>query len=1199
MDFYEMLDQALHLLRGRGRVSYRALKRQFDLDDEALEDLKEAILFDHPQAKDESGRGLVWAGRSAANQDPAPPAASPAPAPWTLDPNTYTPPHLAEKILTSRATLQGERKQVTVLFCDLANSTGMAEQLGAEAMHDVLNRFFKLALDAVHRYEGNVNQFLGDGFMALFGAPIAHEDHARRAVLAALELRRRIDAWNRAEAEQRDARVSLRMGMNTGTVVVGAIGDNLRMDYTAVGDTTNVAARLEGQATPGQIVISQTTHRLVEGYCRMRSLGPLALKGKENPTPAWELLDASGAVNRLDVELERGLTTFVGRERELQTLLDCFEQTRSGQGRMVFLAGDPGVGKSRLLLELRRRIEATAAVWLEGRALSFERSTAFYPLIDMLRRSFGIEEADAETTIVTKIEQALLHHGEALRGDLPYLRYLLGADPGEEKVRRMDPQLRRGELFRALRRFLFHASEVRPKVVVLEDVEWMDGATRDFFGTVDDSVPAGRVLFLFTYRPGHAAAFGERSWHVRLTLRPLATTHGARIARTLLGVDRLPDGLASLLAHKTEGNPFFVEQMIRSLLEAGTIRRVGDRCVLAGPTEDSSVPGTVLDVIAARIDRLEEAQKTTLQLASVVGREFSPRLLARLEAERSDRSERLDARLRELVAIELIYRQSLEPETYSFRNELTRDVAYYSLLTGTRRDLHRRIGEAIEELEAHRLIERSEALAHHFERGEVWDKALTYLAQAGQKAQQAGALTEALDFHERALAACERLGTAVDPAMHMSIHARKGEAHVLRSEFPLSVEAWRQVHDIAHRSGDRESEARALYKMGFGYHWSHEFERALQCSESARVLASEIGARSTVAASTFVTGWVHAVLGELDEAMRRLDEALRTSREAEDDEQEGFCLFVLGEIRNWKGEYTEALRLLDEALGIGRTRNLPFLVAGVLWMGGIIRCGGGDYEAALASLQEALDLSERLGDRAHRGRVLNTLGWVYGELHDLEAAFRYNEACLEVAAEIGDPEIIRNAQLNQGDTLLRLGRMEEAETHLEQVHETLQQRGTWGEDWMKWRYAEHLWHSLGELWLARGDGEMALIYAGSCCEGAERTASRKNLVKGWRLRGQALLAQGRVEEAGQALRRALEVGRDLGNPPQLWRTHQALGALHEARGEPDRAHAAYRDALDVIQGVGARLQDSERRRILLDAPPVRLMEEGAARTAHA
>lgn len=264
-----MLDQVLHLLRSHGRVSYRALKHQFALDDEALDALKKAILFDHPEAKDENGRGLVSNGRSSANQGAEPPAAALAPAPWIIDPNTYTPPHLAEKILTSHAALQGDSKQVTVLFCDLANSTGRAEQLGAEVMHDILNQFFKLALDTVHRYVGNVNQFLGDGFMALFGAPIAHEDHARRAMLAALELRRRVDAH-----------LTLRMGLNTGAVVVAPSATTCGWTTPRWGDTTNVAARLERQASPGQIVISETTHRLVEGYCRTRSLGSPFLRGK-------------------------------------------------------------------------------------------------------------------------------------------------------------------------------------------------------------------------------------------------------------------------------------------------------------------------------------------------------------------------------------------------------------------------------------------------------------------------------------------------------------------------------------------------------------------------------------------------------------------------------------------------------------------------------------------------------------------------------------------------------------------------------------------------------------------------------------------------------------------------------------------------------------------------------------------------------
>lgn len=1196
IDFYEMVDQILELLRGRGRVSYRALKRQFDLDDEVLEDLKEAILFDHPQAKDEDGRGLVWVGCSASDQDATPPAAFPASETGTRDPNMYTPPHLIEKILTSRAALQGERKQVTVLFCDMANSTSIAEQLGAEAMHDLLNQFFKLVLDAVHRYEGNVNQFLGDGFMALFGAPIAHENHAQRAVLTALELRHQIEAWNNARTRQSDAQITLRIGINTGTVVVGAIGDNLRMDYTAVGDTTNVAARLEGQAAPDQIVISESTYRLVEGYCQTRSLGTFDLKGKADPMLAWEVLAAFESVNRLDVEIKRGLTHFMGRERELQTLQNCFAQAQAGHGQMVFLVGDPGIGKSRLLLEFRQRIAATDATWLEGRALSFGSSSVFHPLIDMLKRSAGIEEAEADATVVTKIEQTLLSHSEALRSDLPYLRYLLALDPGDENVRRMDPQLRRNELFRALQRVLFHASELSPRVIVLEDIHWMDQATQDFLKVIADSITTSHVLFLLTYRPGYAPPFGERTYHTHLTLQPLSTKHSTQIARTILGVDFLPDELASLIDRKTEGNPFFVEQVVRSLQEVGAIRRVEDRCVLTRPIEDISVPETVQDVLSARFDRLEEAHKTTLQFAAVVGREFTRRLLVRLEVAQSDL---LDTCLRDLTDIEMIREMNSEPDlSYIFKHALTREVAYQSLLVKSQQYLHRLIGETIEKFEVDHLIEHAEVLAHHFEQGEMWKKALTYLVQAGQKAQQASALKEALDFHARALVVCEQLGSAVDPET-MSIYARKGEAHFLRSEFLLSVESHRQVLEISRRNGDRAQEAFALYKMGLGYHWAHEFEEALQCSESAKALAQQIGAGSTVAASTFVIGWVRAVLGDLDEALRHCNDALRISREAEDEEQEGFCLWVLGQIRNWKGEYAQALRLLDQALHIGRTQNLPFLISGVLWMRGIILCGRGDYEKALASLEEALDLSERLGDYAHRGRILNTLGWVCGEFYDLEAALQYNQACLDASEEIGDPEVTRNAQLNQGDTLLLLGRLEEAEEHLEEVHESLQRHGTWGEDWMKWRYAQHMWHSLGELWLAKGDSEMALIYTGLCCEGAEPTGSLKNLAKGWRLKGQALLAQGRDEEAEQALRRALAISRDLGNPPQIWRTHQALGMLYEERGETGRSHAAYHEALDIIHEVATQLQDSERRHTFLDAQPVRQIREGTIRTGRA
>jgi class 3 adenylate cyclase len=311
MTFEELLEQAIALLQRRGRVTYRTLKLQFNLDDDHLEALKEELLYSQSQVRDEDGRGLVWTGDISPTAT-SPPAATPRVS-HDRAPLTYTPPHLAEKILTSRSALEGERKQVTVLFCDITNSTPLAERLGPEAMHTLLNNFFELALAAIHRYEGTINQFLGDGFMALFGAPIAHEDHARRAVLAALDIQRALHERRGADTSS----IQVRLGLNTGLVVVGAIGDNLRMDYTAVGDTTNLAARLQQVAAPGQLVISEATHRLVAGYCATQSLGVLSLKGKSDPVQAWEVLAARADRTRLEVEAERGLTPFVGREREL------------------------------------------------------------------------------------------------------------------------------------------------------------------------------------------------------------------------------------------------------------------------------------------------------------------------------------------------------------------------------------------------------------------------------------------------------------------------------------------------------------------------------------------------------------------------------------------------------------------------------------------------------------------------------------------------------------------------------------------------------------------------------------------------------------------------------------------------------------------------------------------------------------------
>jgi class 3 adenylate cyclase len=549
-------------------------------------------------------------------------------APRSSSPESYTPKYLAERILRSQATLEGERKQVTVLFVDVSGFTSLSSRLDPEDVHRIMQRAFELMLAEVHRFEGTVNQFLGDGIMALFGAPIAHEDHAQRAVHAALGIRRVLEEYRTELQQQRGVEFQARLGLNTGLVVVGSIGNDLRMDYTAVGDTTNVAARMQQAADPGRILVSEATHRLISGYFHARPLGALTLKGKAEPVPAWEIISARADRARIDVSEERGLTGYVGREHELAVLRECFERAKSGRGQVVFVVGEPGIGKSRLLYEFRRRLE-DEATWLEGRCVSFGQSMPLHPIIDMLKRTFRIEEGDAPDEIGRKIDRAVLQLGEDLRPLLPYLRYLLSVDPGDAQVAGMDPQARRGEIFDALRRLLVRASEVRPQVFVHEDVHWMDKATEECLLFMADSVPTSRVLHVLTYRTGWRHPFGEHTYHTRLALGTLSSTESVGMARALLATAELPSDLQALITRKAEGNPFFIEEVVKSLHEVGALRREGDRYVLTRSPEGVVIPDTIQGIIMARIDRLADAPKKTLQLASVIGREFTRRLLDR------------------------------------------------------------------------------------------------------------------------------------------------------------------------------------------------------------------------------------------------------------------------------------------------------------------------------------------------------------------------------------------------------------------------------------------------------------------------------------------------------------------------------------------------------------------------------------------
>jgi class 3 adenylate cyclase/tetratricopeptide (TPR) repeat protein/ribosomal protein L40E len=1082
-------------------------------------------------------------------------------------PGSYTPKHLAEKILSSKSALEGERKQVSVLFVDVSGFTSLSERLDPEDVHGLMNRAFELMLTEVHRYEGTVNQFLGDGIMALFGAPIAHEDHAQRAVHAALGIQKALEGYKEDLEGRRGINFQVRQGINTGLVVVGRIGSDLRMDYTAVGDTTNVAARLQQAAGPGRIMISEVTYRMVSGYFHTRPLGEIPLKGKAEPIHAWEVVAARVTRTRLEVEAERGLTPFVARERELRLLSDCFEKAKAAHGQVVFVVGEPGIGKSRLLLEFRRSI-GDEATWLEGRTMSFGRSIAFHPLIDLLKRNFHIEEGDSEGTIIKKIEGGVLRLGEDLRPMLPYLRYLFSVDPGDSTVMNMDARLRRGEIFDALRRLMVRASEVHPQVIVYEDIHWMDQATAESLVFTADSIPNNRILQILTYRTGHHHPFGERTYHTRIALDSLSIEDSAEMAKGLLATEQLPPELNTLITRKAEGNPFFVEEVVKSLQEIGAIRQVGNRYVFAKPLHEILVPDTIQDVIMARIDRLAEAPKKTLQLAAVIGREFTRRLVDRLTEIR----ERNEEFLRELKAIELIYEKSLFPElSYMFKHALTHEVAYNSLLFQRRKELHSVIGLAIEDLYASRLAEHYEVLAHHFLKAEEWARALDYLLKAAEKAAKAFTIREAIALYDQALAATRKLGDTIQTKTLMEIHQAKMSLYFILSDFESSRVESERLQGLACRSEDRANEGAALAGIGWASLWAHDFDRALDYSRQAIEVSGKINAQPVLARGHLTTGIVYAVRGQLHEAGREFERVLSISRSVEEIFHQSLALGLTGFLKNWEGDYDEALRLQSEGLRLARKHNVLVPLLHGLFIHGVTLTGRGNYDEALQIFEEGLVLAEKVGDEIDRHRLLNSLGWLYIEIGDLDRAIDLNQKGTEGARKRGDPETIANPELNLADIFLIKGDLVLAQELLEGVYKLAKDPAT--SDWMRWRYSTHLFVSLGDLWLARGDYTKAQEFCNHCLDIATRTNSKKNLVKGSRLRGEIALAHRHWDEAENSFRQALTIAQAIGNPTQLWKSHLALGRFYTDTRKLELAGREFRSAQEVIDRMKRSLRN--------------------------
>ena len=889
----------------------------------------------------------------------------------------YTPSHFADKILHDRAALEGERRTITVLFADAAGFTPLSERIGEEQVYTFMQGCISRMMEAVHQYEGTVTSFTGDGVMAVFGAPIAHEDSARRAVAAGLEMQALLEDYLRDPTTGNIGECHFRVGINTGPVIVGKISDDLKMDFTAIGDTVNLAQRMESMATAGAVLVSDSTHRAAGDYFDWESVGELEIKGKAAPVRAYKAVRARAAVRtRLQAAAERGLTLFVGRGEEQAMLRSSFDKAARGQGQVVFMSGEAGIGKSRLLLEFRRGLENADHRWLEGQCISYGRRIPYTPITELVKANFGVEDSDLDAAIIRRVHDGTADWDTTAAATIPYLRYLLNVDPGDPAVVSMDPMERRAGILDGLRAMLLEESKKLPLVIAVEDLHWIDENSEDALRVLVDVVATAPILVVLTYRPGYTPALGDRTFYSRFALGQLAADDSARIAEDILASDALPQQLRALITSKGEGNPFYLEEVTKSLLETGVLSRDGDGLRLERAVDQVRVPDTIQEVILSRIDRLEREARDAIQLASVIGREFTVRLLNRI----SDVRDRMDGLLSELKTLELIYEKAYFPElSYMFKHALTHDVAYSTLMGDRRRSLHRLVAAAIEELYPDRLPEHYETIAHHYYEAEDWEKALEYLDRSGDKARDSFANQDALHFYQQAIDVTDRL---MDYRRAAEITEKRGAVQFTIGAIPDAIGDFEKMAEAGRLGGNREAEGRALAWQGEMLMWAHDMPAAEERFHEALAIGDE-GFPEVRAMASFWLGCGLLIFGETDRAKPYLEEGYRTAPELGDSLTRGYCVAMNGIENNWEGRYDAALERLER--GTQTLEETVITDAFGRWAQALALSGNGQYEQCLAVLHDLLAYCERVGEQMVRARALNTVAWVLGELQDHES----------------------------------------------------------------------------------------------------------------------------------------------------------------------------------------------------------------------
>jgi class 3 adenylate cyclase/tetratricopeptide (TPR) repeat protein len=969
-------------------------------------------------------------------------------------PQSYTPPNLADRTLTSRVALEGERKNVTVLFADLKGSLELfVTERDPEEVRRLLDPVLEHMMEAVHHYEGVVNQVMGDGIMALFGAPIAHEDHAIRACYAALRMQERVGQYADEIQRTHGAPLQMRVGLNSGAVVVRSIGSDLRMDYSAIGETTHLAARLEQMARPGSILLTRSTLRLVEGYVRVRGLGSVPIRGVAEPVDVFELLGAAQALTRLQVSVARGLTRFIGRDTELEQLRAAVERAGAGTGQVVAVVGEPGVGKSRLTWELARSHRTDGWLVLESSAVSYGRSVPFHPIGRLIRNYLRIEDRDDERRVREKLTGKLLALDDALRPALPALQALLAVPVDDAGWKQLGNDAQRQRTIDAVKRVLLRESQAQPLLVVLEDLHWIDADTHALVESLVESVPSHRLLLLVNYRPEFQHGWGGKTYYGQIRLDPLAPASAEALVSTLLGGDAELGPLTAMLITRAQGNPFFLEESVRVLAETGVLAGEPGAYQLARSVQMVQLPETVQAILAARIDRLPPEDKRLLQSASVVGNDVPLVLLQSIaDAPQTD----LMRGLARLQSAEFIYETRLFPDAeYTFKHTLTHEVAYGSLLHERRRAMHARLVDAIERTYPDALTEHRDQLIHHAFRGEVWSKAITHLRDLtdvvapeqidevmGRGPESPGQLWWQGEY-DRAVKAAERDLTIAASfgnfAMRVMSTCRLGQAHHALGHYVRAAELLHQVVASLQGSLLHERFEMAAFPSVWARSWLAstlaelgEFEEAVTVADEGVQIAAAGDHPYSRLQALYGRGLVCVIRGHIDKAIAALEEGLVLSRMENLPFFAPFITAPLGAAYTLEGRTEAAVTLLEQSIERAASMRLVASQSTRLtWLGEAL-LDAGRRDLALEHAGRALGIAEERQERGQLAYTRHLLAEVHtrGEADDITAAEAAYRRALELAESLQMRPLAARCRLGLGRLHRDAGRKDLAREHV-------------------------------------------------------------------------------------------------------------------------------------------------------------------------